>query len=89
MNNEIERYAGELSELRELRELIAKKQNYIESKIVHFDSNIRMSVMSDFDRLGHDRTQRIPTRITEKNTRIRNIFINQALTIVVPTQQHA
>jgi hypothetical protein len=89
MNNEIERYAGELSELRELRELIAKKQNYIEAKIVHFDSNIRMSVMSDFDRLGNDRTQRIPTRITEKNTRIRNIFINQALTIVVSTQQHA
>ena len=52
MNNEIERYVGELSELRELRELIAKKQNYIESKIVHFDSNIRMSVMSDFDRLA-------------------------------------
>ena len=52
MNNEIERYVGELSELRELRELIAKKQNYIEAKIVHFDSNIRMSVMSDFDRLA-------------------------------------
>ena len=52
MNNEIERYVGELSELRELRELIAKKQNYIESKIIHFDSNIRMSVMSDFDRLA-------------------------------------
>ena len=52
MNNEIERYVGELSELRELRELIAKKHNYIESKIVHFDSNIRMSVMSDFDRLA-------------------------------------
>ena len=52
MNKEIERYAGELSELRELRELITKEQNYIETKIVHFDSNIRMSVMSDFDRLA-------------------------------------
>jgi len=52
MNKEIERYAGELSELRELREFITKKQNYIEAKIQHFDSNIRMSVMSDFDRLA-------------------------------------
>lgn len=52
MNKEIERYAGELSELRELRKLITEKRDYIDAKITHLDSNIRLGVMSDFDRLA-------------------------------------
>ena len=52
MNKEIERYAGELSELRELRKLITEKRDYIDAKIAHLDSNIRLGVMSDFDRLS-------------------------------------
>ena len=35
-----------------IENFVIENRTYIETKIQHFDSNIRMSVMSDFDRLA-------------------------------------
>jgi hypothetical protein len=35
-----------------IENFVIENRTYIEAKIQHFDSNIRMSVMSDFDRLA-------------------------------------
>jgi hypothetical protein len=52
MNNEVEYKVGDLRRLRELEQFVVQNRNYIEAKVVHFDSHIRLSVMSDFDRLA-------------------------------------
>ena len=36
----------------DIKDFVIENRTYIEAKIQHFDSNIRMSVMSDFDRLA-------------------------------------
>ena len=35
-----------------IENFVIENRTYIEAKIQHFDSNIRMSVMSDFERLA-------------------------------------
>ena len=35
-----------------IENFVIENRTYIEAKIQHFDSNIRMYVMSDFDRLA-------------------------------------
>lgn len=52
MNNEVEYNVGDLRRLRDLEQFVIQNRNYIEAKVVHFDSNIRQRVMSDFDRLA-------------------------------------
>lgn len=36
----------------DIKDFVIEHRAYIEAKIAHFDSNIRMSVMSDFERLA-------------------------------------
>ena len=50
MNNEIERYVGELRELREKVKFLNDKRDFIRNRIDWLDSDISMGVSSDWDK---------------------------------------
>lgn len=50
MNNEVEAYVGELTQLRKLKKAVESNRIELEKWVIYFDADIRQKAMSQWDK---------------------------------------